>query len=180
MVNPWEQPELKKVWKNKSAFYNWLRGNIRRSVWNRHPTKVEYVKSKRFLIPNPRKKGKREIWGCKCEICNKVYPQKGVQVDHIEGAGSLNEAEDIQGFMERLAIVDFSGVQILCKECHSYKTHAERSGVSFEESRREAPLRKFLALPAAKQKLFLTKNGVSRGAMNNEKVREASYRKCCM
>jgi 5-methylcytosine-specific restriction endonuclease McrA len=46
-------------------------------------------------------------------------------VDHIIGAGSLNCAADLPGFVERL-FCEQDNLQVLCTECHDKKTKLEK------------------------------------------------------
>jgi hypothetical protein len=56
------------------------------------------------------------------------------QVDHINPAGSLQKTEDIQGFVERLLYVTEDDLRLVCKNCNSALAHAEKQGISIEES----------------------------------------------
>jgi len=67
---------------------------------------------------------KRLKWEYQCNHCNKWFPDKDVQVDHIVPVGTLKCAEDLIGFLERLTPEE--GFQVLCKECHNTKTQSER------------------------------------------------------
>lgn len=124
-------------WKNSTAFYNFLRGTLRRG-WNRHPQKLIVLNKKRYRIPNPNPKGRvAEVWGFDCEMCKETFPIKDGQIDHITPAGSLRCREDIQGFVERLMLVTEEELRIVCKECNSALSLAERQGISYEEAVRE-------------------------------------------
>lgn len=135
-------------WKNKSAFYTYLRGCIRRA-WSRHPAKINKINNARFKIDKKvtLKSGEikiRQVWACKCEICNVIKPMQNSdknkrtktnhEVDHIIPAGSFNDLEDLVGFFERLLFVTEDDLRILCKDCHRIITYAEKEGLSFEEA----------------------------------------------
>lgn len=131
--------ENKDVWKNKSAFMNYLRGGLRKSLWSRHPVKIKLVKDKRKRIPNPNPKGRvAEVWGAECEVCNNLFAQNLIQVDHIrEDFNRLNEIEDIQEFVEGLSIVTSDELRLVCKPCHGIISHSQRKGISFEAAKTE-------------------------------------------
>ena len=130
---PWEGfPE---IWSTKSKFMTYLRGGFRKSLWARNPVKIEYIRSKRFKAPIGRKE--KMVWACECEICGKTFKQSECEVDHIEEAGRLIDIEDIQLFVESLALVGFEDIQILDKACHRIKSHSSRKGISFEAARLE-------------------------------------------
>lgn len=131
---PWEL--YPHIWKTEAAWLSFIRGGIRRYLWSKNPVKLEFMKDKRVLIPNPsrRKGAKSHIWGAQCEICQKYVPQKEVEVDHRTGEHSLRKVEDIQSFVEGIVFVRKEDLAILCKPCHKIKTNAERKGLTQEES----------------------------------------------
>lgn len=62
-----------------------------------------------------------------CEMCNKMFYKKDVEVDHINPIGSLKTFSDIEIFYERL-FCDINNLRVLCKEtCHRQVTAAERN-----------------------------------------------------
>lgn len=56
-----------------------------------------------------------------------LFKQKQVQVDHIIPAGSLKNAEDAAGFINRL-FVGPDKLRILCIGCHKHITKEQRNG----------------------------------------------------
>lgn len=131
MNNPWEHPELSKIWKTKSSFMSFVRGCLRRA-WNTHPSKLLTIKEKRKMIPNPKPKGKKEVWGFDCELCGETFVQKEGQVDHKVPAGALQDISDIQGFTERLICVTPDDLRLICKGCNSILAYADKNNISFE------------------------------------------------
>jgi hypothetical protein len=132
-LNPWEIKG--NPWGTKAKFFSWLRGQLRRA-WSKYPLRINYLQKKRFKIPNPKPKGRKEIWGAKCEKCRKKFPMKDIQVDHIESAGTLTEREHIQEFVERLIFIGEEAMQLLCKECHGIKTYSDRYGVTWNQAKK--------------------------------------------
>jgi len=127
--------EYPHIWKTQSALFSWLRGGIRRSLWNNSPIKLEYIKNNRKKIPNPNPKGKvKEVWGATCYLCGKDFPLNKIQVDHLHGNISLNCIEDIQKFIESIVLVSPNDLSLSCIDCHKCKTHAEKQGISFEQA----------------------------------------------
>lgn len=127
-----------KIWKTKSSFMSWLRGGIRRSLWNRSPIKLQFINKNRKRIKNPNPKGKvAEVWGATCAICGNDYPINFVDVDHCTGNHSLNDLSDIQSFIENIVLVSEEDLQFACKDCHKIKNHAEKKGISFEAATAE-------------------------------------------
>ena len=134
---PWETPLGKSIWRNQVAFMTFLRGGLRRGLWNQHPFKLELLKAKRYKIDNPSPKGKREIWGFDCELCHGTFPIKEGQVDHINPTGTLTQISDIQGFVERLVVLTEDDLRLVCKNCNSIHAYADKHKISFEDARIE-------------------------------------------
>jgi 5-methylcytosine-specific restriction endonuclease McrA len=71
-------------------------------------------------------KGKtRQLWEYQCAECSNWFPDKKINVDHIIPAGSLNNAKDLPGFVERL-FCEVDNLQVLCSGCHDKKTANEK------------------------------------------------------
>lgn len=155
---PWLTLPL--VWKSEAAFMSWVRSGIRRSLWSRSPIKVEFLKSRKKRIANPNPRGKvKEVFGATCEICNKDFPMKDIEVDHKQGGHSLKTIDDIQKFIEGIVCVSFDDLAILCKPCHKNKTHSEKKGVTLEQATAE---RIAIALIRDKQdKQWLEERGIT-------------------
>lgn len=168
---PWE--DFPEIWGNKSAFFTYLRGAFRRA-WNKSPVKIKKLQQDRFKISNPSNKGKREIWGAKCEMCGDTFPMKDVQVDHKIEAGSLNDFSDIEGFVTRLLACSKDDLRIVCKPCHSVLTLANRIGVSFEQAKKEK-----LIIERCKQKVATQKKELLEAGFKEEDISNAEKRREC-
>lgn len=126
------------AWKTESAFMSWIRGGIRRALWNRAPVKIKFLNKTRKKIPNPNPKGKvPTVWGCKCALCENLFPMSLIEVDHKKGQHQLKTLEDIGSFIRGIVLVTEDDLQTVCKPCHKIKSHSERGGISFEEARAE-------------------------------------------
>lgn len=160
---PWEL--YPHIWKTESAWLSFIRGGIRRYLWSKNPVKLEFMKDKRVMIPNPskRKGAKAQVWGAQCEQCNKLVPQKDIEVDHKTGEHSLRKAADIQKFVEGIVFVRKEDLAILCKPCHKTKTYSERSGMSLEDAAIEKEAISICKQPAAIVKSWLIERGVTPG-----------------
>lgn len=146
------------IWKTRASFMSYLRGGIRKAIWNRYPIKAEFLKSKRIRIPNPNPRGKKpEVWGGKCELCNEMFVQKDLEVDHKKGHIPLNTIEDVGLFIKRLTYVGEDDLQLVCKGCHKVKSYAQSHKITL----REAFLRKrqiaFAKLSSQQQRDYLSK-----------------------
>lgn len=158
-IRPWELYPA--IWKTEAMYLSWIRGGIRRYLWSKNPVKLEFVKENRLQIPNPSKKkgAKAFIWGGKCEICKKLFPQPQLEVDHKTGEHSLRKIEDIQKFVEGIVFVRKEDLALLCKPCHKIKTLAERQGMSHEDAAIEKQAIAICKEKADVVKSWITKHG---------------------
>ena len=145
------------IWKTESSFLSWIRGGIRGGLWNKHPVKLEFIKKNRIQIPNPNPKGKKAtVWGAVCALTGDVVPISDIQVDHKVGNNSLKSLEDIQSFIEAMVIVTDDDLQLVSKQAHAIKTHAERKGCSFEDAIIDKKVIEFSKKSTNEQKSILT------------------------
>ena len=101
----------------ESAFWSMIRSTLRRRTMYWKPIQNAKNAARRpYVGTNPRQK-----WEYQCEECQNWFTGKEIEVDHIEEAGSLRSSDDLKGFIERLFVEE--GFQVLCKSCHSTKTH---------------------------------------------------------
>ena len=162
------------IWKSESAYMAFIRGGIRKALWNRYPIKLELLKKKRKRIANPNPKGKaKEVWGGECYLCKQEFVQSGLQVDHIKGNHSLRSMDEVQSFLENMLFITADDIALVCKECHKVKTYAERHKISYDEAVIEKKLIAFTKLSVKKQTEVLTKHNKP---CNNQKVRKDSAR----
>lgn len=125
---PWR--DVPSLWKDEKAFLQWLRGAARR-LWNRHPLKIEYKRSRRYKAPVG--KAGKEVWVSDCEKCGKIECRK-TEIDHLEQAGSTLTLEQWKEWMVRLLVVDFDDVREVCLDCHAAINLSQKLGISFEEA----------------------------------------------
>lgn len=151
-LEPWE--ECSDVWKTKAAFFNWMRGQMRRA-WARHPVKVKFIRDNRFKAPLGKivkATGRpKEVWAGKCACCGETFRTSDLQVDHIESAGSFKGWEDFEQWMHGLMHLSCADLQYLCKICHDIKSYAERHNISFDAARLEKEVIKFKKLDSHAQ-----------------------------
>lgn len=103
----------------ESQYWSFIRSGLR-SKSLRYPAK--------FLALNAAKKtvrGKKHRYEYQCAHCDKWFKGTEIEVDHIEGCGSLKSAEDLPRFVSRL-FCEPEDLQVLCKPCHHNKTQEER------------------------------------------------------
>lgn len=124
------------IWKSESEYMAFIRGGVRKAIWNRYPIKIEYTKANRKRIVNPNPKGKvATVWGGTCYLCDKDFAQKDLQVDHKEGHHSLKTMADIETFLTGLLFLTVDDLAFVCKPCHKAKSYSERMEIPFEEAK---------------------------------------------
>lgn len=176
MSNKSNKPWLNfpEIWKTESAYMSFIRGGIRKALWNRYPVKTSVIQKQRKRIPNPNPRGKvATVWGGECYLCHNDFVQKDLQVDHLIGNHSLKTINDIQPFIEGLLFITEDDLALVCKECHAAKSMADKQGISFEEAKVK---KKIIALMKDKKYVnsILTKYNLP---CQNDSVRKESLRK---
>jgi 5-methylcytosine-specific restriction endonuclease McrA len=173
---PWETHP--KIWKTRSAFMSYVRGGIRRGLWDKNPVKLEFIKQNRVRanigkITKSNPKG--EVWGGICQICKGEFREYDLQVDHIIGKNSLTTLDDIMGFIKAIVLVTNDDLQLVCKPCHGVKTHAEKMGITLQEARLEKEAIAFEKLSKDIQVSFLLSLNYTEDQLSNSKKRRACF-----
>lgn len=162
MNKPWlEYPH---IWKTEAAFLSFVRGGVRRALWNKSPIKLEFLKANRKRVKNPVAKNAvrfPEVWGGTCYQCDKDFALKDIEVDHLTGEYSLRKLEDLQSFVEGIVCVSAKNLGLICKPCHKAKTYAERSGMSVEDAIIEKQAILICKEPVKEVRKFISENGLA-------------------
>lgn len=149
------------IWKTESAYMSWIRGGVRRGLWNKHPIKLEFLNENTFLIKNTNPRSMKrfpEVKRCRCILCQKIFPTGEVEVDHIEGNHSLKNSNDIGTFIKSIIEVSKEDLQIVCKPCHKIKSYADKEGISYKEA---TAVKKAIELIKTKKDIqWITNKGV--------------------
>jgi 5-methylcytosine-specific restriction endonuclease McrA len=172
---PWENSN---VWKSKAEFYSWLRGGIRKSIWTRYPPRNEFKKSNmRNITEEDRLKynfSKLVKRVGTCEMCLDVFTGKELQVDHMIPAGSLNNENDIKGFIQRIAC-NPEDMRLVCSNCNHVLAYAERMNMTYDQAFIEKRIIKFINQNSVVDiKKLLDQHSL---LCDNEKSRRESIRK---
>ena len=105
----------------ESAFWSFIRSALRqKSRWWKPITECKMKARRAYKGPS-----KRQKFEYQCNSCKAWFPEKQINVDHIQPAGSLNCKEDLAGFVERL-FCEQDNLQVLCESCHDIKTKLEK------------------------------------------------------
>ena len=105
----------------ESSFWSFIRSALRqKSRWWK-PILLCKQKARRAY------KGplKRQKWEYQCNVCKSWFPDKKINIDHIEPAGTLRCAADLPGFVERL-FCEQHNLQCICTTCHDIKTKNDK------------------------------------------------------
>ena len=97
----------------EARFWTFIRSGLRRLSMRWQP-KIEAKNAARR--PN-QGSNKRAKWQYQCASCKLWFYGKETQVDHIKPVGTLQRAEDLPLFVERL-FCEANGLQVLCTGCH--------------------------------------------------------------
>jgi len=177
MSNPvpvWEHPLS--IWRTKSEYFVWLRGHMRR-IWADFPLRSEWKKSQ--LRPVTKEERVMKLFHPstktvgQCYLCQNWFSASKLECDHIKASEGCYDFETAQKFLWHCAADDPDNWALVCKPCHKIKSHAERQGLSFEESRIEKEI--IAIVKAKKDKSFLQNAGItpaSNAAKRKEQLRE--------
>jgi len=128
-MNPWE--EAPHIWPTKSSFFTFLRGALRRAIWEKWPLKIEF-KNEVCDVPPEGYKGRAKS-GAYCALSGEWVGKSASEIDHILGNVSLKDWEDVLPFILHLC-ASKDNMQLVSKEAHKIKSYAEKMGISFEEA----------------------------------------------
>lgn len=150
---PWE--EYPEFWKTEAAFWTYLRGGLRRGLWEQSPIKIDY--KRQLLEKPPEGYTGRAKSGAVCALTGEWTGNSKLEVDHMEGGKSLLCWEDLLPFILHM-VPPKNSIQLVEKEAHKVKSYAERMDISFEEA---VATKKAIALEKSKETLtWLEKKGI--------------------
>lgn len=105
----------------ESAFWSFIRSALRqKSRWWKPIMQCKQKARRAYKGTN-----KRQKFEYQCNNCKGWFPEKKINIDHICPAGSLNSAQDLPGFVERL-FCEVDNLQVLCTYCHDIKSKEDK------------------------------------------------------
>lgn len=129
-----------------------------RQAWMKSDVKLAYLYMN--TIPDM-DDSTRTKWLIKCEICQQLFKLSDIEVDHKHvGGSSFTKVSDFEAYFNNILMVNFDGLQILCKEDHSIKTLSESLGISFNDAKLEKEVIKICKLKASEVDKWLKDRGV--------------------
>lgn len=164
MSKPWE--DAPDIWKDEKAYCQWLR-SMGRKIWARHPIKHRYIKMHKVALSQvpeedrPPKLNSRTKELCKCEMCGNYKTPSQIEVDHIHEAGSFGNVAEWHEWMDRLLLVGFDDMRVLCKDCHKKVNLSQRFHCDIQEAEIRQQLAAFKKLRIGKMREELADIGGS-------------------
>ena len=146
--------QYRHIWPTDASFFTWLRGNLRGSIWNHNPVKLDFKKSQ--VRKPPLDYAGRAKGIIKCQLSGKWIAASNAQVDHVEGNVSLRCVDDILPFVLHMACPQ--ELQCVSPEAHKIKSYAEKMGISYEEA---ALAKKAIEIEGQDWRAFLEENGIA-------------------
>ena len=166
--------EYPEIWNTKGAFFTWLRGSLRRAIWEKWPVKIQFKNEN--CIPVPEGVISRAKSGQYCALSGEWTGKSNLEVDHIVGNASLRDWSDFESFVLHL-LATKSNMQLVSKEAHKVKSYAEKQGISFEEAMIEKKIIKMLKKENLKQTIdFIKSKGYTASQISNTKKRREVLR----
>lgn len=141
-------------WKTHGSYMSYIRGGIRRGLWERSPVKLGFLNANTVLIDNTNPRSMKrfpKVKAAQCNVCKGTFRISDIEVDHIKGNHSLKSLADIQNFIMGIVLVTYEDLQLICKPCHLIKSYSEKHGISTEEAKTELVVVQFKKLKANKQ-----------------------------
>ena len=151
---PWEEyPEL---WKTEGQFWTYLRGCIRRGLWEKSLIKLTF-KNNSCGLPPADYEGRAKS-GQFCALSGRWEGKSKLEVDHCEGNVSLSSWEDVLPFIQHM-IPERGTLQLVTKEAHKIKSHQEKQGfLTFEEA---AADKQAILICKGDEKKWLSSRGIT-------------------
>ena len=94
-----------------------------------------------------------------CEICKKDHAQGDIEIDHKGDNATFTGLQDTEFYVKHLYMVDFDSLRALCKPCHKIVSHAQNTGLTFEQAALAKQVIETMKLPVAKVVAILHKAG---------------------
>ena len=164
---PWEL--YPHIWKTESQFWTWLRGALRRGVWEKYPVKLEF-KNEAVSLPPEGYTGRAKS-GAICALSGVWEGKSKMEVDHIEGNVSLKAWSHVLPFIIHM-VTTKENMQLVTKPAHKIKSHAEKKGITYQEADVDKAAIAWLKehKGVGKQRLLMYEMGIDGDLLTNAKT----------
>jgi hypothetical protein len=136
-INPWETELGKSIWKTKSAWFTWLRGNLRK-IWSDNPLRKVWKTSQLRPVSTDERLAKLYHPSTKnvgqCYLCKQWLAGSKLECDHIVESEGCYSFETAEKFLWHCAANDPSNWALVCKPCHKVKSYSVAQNITFEEA----------------------------------------------
>lgn len=93
-------------------------------------------------------------------MCGAYKMPSHIEVDHIHQAGSFSTVQEWHEWMDRLLLVGFDDLRVLCKDCHNKVNISQRFGCDIAEAEIRQKLAAFKKLQVQAMRCELDKHGL--------------------
>lgn len=148
-----------------------------RQVWMRAPNKLAVLEKARTPDMNPTTRTK---WLFKCAICEGMFKQSDIEIDHIIGENKFTKPEDFESYWKNVLNVSIDGLQVLCAGeggCHPIKSYQEKHGLTWQQAVDKKVIIKHCNWPVSEQKEYLKMEGFKPAEVTNAEKREKCWTK---
>ena len=157
-------PERRLISKLRSAI---------RQVWMRSENKLAVLEQAR--VPDM-DKATRTKWLFRCNICEEMFKESDVEIDHVRGNHSFTVLDDFENYCDKILNAGSKDLQVLCKGCHSVKTYMEGNDLTWEQAVKEKWVIEKTNQKVDKQKKELLSEGFKPKDITNQEKRKECYR----
>ena len=134
---PWTHILGSKIWKTKSSWFVWLRGNLRK-IWADNPLRKEWKSSQlrpvtkqeridKVFHPSTKNVGQ-------CYLCKNWFAGSKLECDHVIESEGCYSFETAEKFLWHCAANSPDNWALVCKPCHKIKSYSIAEGLSFEDA----------------------------------------------
>lgn len=165
---PWEL--YPHIWETESQFWTYLRGALRRGVWEKYPVKLEFKNE--AVSPPPEGYTGRCKSGAICALSGVWEGKSKMEVDHVEGNVPLRSWSHVLPFIIHM-VTTKDNMQLVTKPAHKIKSHAEKQGMTYQEADVDKAAIKWLKdnKGVDKQKKLMIDMGIDPDLLGNAKTR---------
>jgi hypothetical protein len=108
---------------SRARYFGFIRSALRLAS-RKWPPRIEAkIKARRRLkVPGRNKRQKYEYL---CSVCGSYFPDKDVEVHHLEPCGKCSDYDDLPGFVRRL-LCEAEDLCVICRGCHHCVTQSQK------------------------------------------------------
>jgi hypothetical protein len=101
----------------RARYFGFIRSALRLAS-RKWPPRIEAKLAARRRIKRPGR-SKRQKFEYQCSGCKNWFPDKDVEVHHLEPCGTLGSYDDLPEFVRRL-FCEVESLAVVCHQCHKH------------------------------------------------------------